>query len=238
MSKKILSARQLRKTFHYPVDVDILTECSLDVEAGESVAIIGASGEGKSTLLHILGSLEPATSGSLFIQGESVRSQNLEKLRNQTVGFVFQRFHLMEDLTALENILMPARIARRSVAKGSEAHQHALELLERVGLSSRADFQAKLLSGGERQRVAIARALINNPSLVLADEPSGNLDTASSEAIHRLLLSVVTPERALIVVTHDHDLASMCSRRLHLKSGTLHPIDTCATPSSTTWINN
>lgn len=221
----LLTAREVRKSFRHPIVVDILCGCSMEIETGESVAIVGASGEGKSTLLHVLGSLEPATSGSIYVKGESIRAQNLDVLRNQTIGFVFQRFHLLEDMTALENVLMPARIARRDCRKGSKAHREALELLERVGLSARADFPAKLLSGGEQQRVSIARALINNPSLVLADEPSGNLDSAASSSIHQLLLSTVTPERGLVVVTHDRDLAALCDRRLELRAGLLHPMD-------------
>lgn len=218
----ILEAKDLYKSFHHPSPLHVLRGLSLQVQAGEKVAIMGKSGEGKSTLLHILGSLEKATSGTIALCGNEYHTSDLAELRCGRIGFVFQSFNLLEEYTALENVLMPAKIARKNISKGSPAHTRALSLLEWVGLSSRAHFPAKLLSGGEKQRTAIARALMNDPSLLLADEPSGNLDSSTSQAIYDLLLSCTEKQgKALIVVTHDPALAALCDRTLILKDGVL-----------------
>ncbi len=210
----ILEAKQLMKRFSKPTVVDILKGVDLSVEAGETVAIMGASGEGKSTLLHILGTLEDPSSGELLIAGKSKVSPSM---RNAQIGFIFQSFFLLEDYSTLDNVLMPARIGRR---KNQETR--ARELLHRVGLSHRSDFPAKLLSGGEKQRVAIARALCNNPDLIFADEPSGNLDHANSSAIHDLLMRLVQEEgKTLITVTHDQTLAGLCNKTYRLQDGLL-----------------
>jgi lipoprotein-releasing system ATP-binding protein len=173
--------------------------------------------------LQILGTLENPCSGSIEIAGQLVTRRNAARLRNQQIGFIFQSFHLLEDYTTIENVLMPARIGRKSVSSASEARQRAEGLLAKVGLSGRADFHTKFLSGGEKQRVAVARALCNNPGLILADEPSGNLDHVNSSHMHELLIHLATDEqKGLIIVTHDQELAKLCQRHYTLKSGVLH----------------
>ncbi|NNM44234.1 MAG: ABC transporter ATP-binding protein [Chlamydiae bacterium] len=223
MTKKlIVEAKNISKTFLTPTPLTILRDLCLEVEEGTSLAISGKSGEGKSTLLQILGTLEKSSQGSLQICGQSVTKNNISLLRNQYIGFIFQAFHLLEDYTALENVLFPAKIARKDISKGSESYEHALFLLEEMGLTARAHFLVKTLSGGEKQRVAIARALCNDPPLLLADEPSGNLDQANSSAIHQLLINCVKKwKKTLIVVTHDKKLASLCDRELLLENGKL-----------------
>lgn len=206
----ILKVKNISKSYG---KVQVLSNLSLNIEEGESIAICGRSGEGKTTLLHILGTLEQPDSGELEIQGKLITRANATTLRNQHIGFVFQSYNLLEDFTTLENVLMPARIARQPVSR-----QKGLELLSLVGLEQRADFPAKLLSGGERQRAAIARALCNNPSLILADEPTGNLDRANAKQISQLLLSL---NKTLILVTHDQELAHLCHKQYILHEGIL-----------------
>lgn len=213
----ILRANNLSKSFRHPQKVAVLNDVSLQAERGESIAITGRSGEGKTTLLHILGTLEEPDSGTLLIAGVEAAPKQSPLLRNRHIGFIFQSYNLLEDFTALENVLMPARIARSPLDTA-----RALELLDQVGLADRARFPAKLLSGGERQRVAIARALINDPSLILADEPSGNLDQANAEAIADLLFSLVQKQnKTLIIATHDPALAARSDKRYILASGHL-----------------
>lgn len=225
MSKQLpflLHAHQLRKSFFYPAQVEVLKGVSLTLARGESLAIMGASGEGKSTLLQILGTLETPTDGALHILGKPITSKNAPYARNHHIGFIFQAFNLLEDYTAFQNVLMPALIAGKDISKGSAAYLRALELLDRVGLSHRAYFSTKLLSGGEKQRVAIARALCNDPAILLADEPSGNLDDVTSQQIHNLLLhSSKELNKGLIVVTHNRSFATLCDRTLHLQKGVL-----------------
>jgi len=221
-SSLILKATALQKSFYHPVTVPILQGVDLEVSRGESVAIMGRSGEGKSTLLGILGTLDKPCGGTLQLVGQTVSSSNRNDLRNGHIGFIFQSFHLLEDYTAIENVLMPARIAREATHKNSPAFLRAMELLERVGLKERAFFHTKLLSGGEKQRVAIARALCNDPDILFADEPSGNLDAQNSRFIHDLLLNFVKEnQKALVVVTHNQELADLCATRYALKSGIL-----------------
>ncbi len=213
----IIKAKNLKKSFCNPQKVSILSDVSLDIAQGESIAITGRSGEGKTTLLHILGTLEPFESGQIEIAGVPHNQTNAATLRNKHMGFIFQAFNLLEDFTALENVLMPARIARQAIDK-----KRGLELLAQVGLEHRANFPAKLLSGGERQRVAIARALCNNPDIIFADEPSGNLDKASADLIADLLFTLVKSQnKTLILVTHDQALADRCTRHFTLQQGTL-----------------
>lgn len=222
----LLEAQNISKSFYHPKIVQILKEISFQISAGESVAIIGRSGEGKSTLLQILGTLEDSCGGSLYIEGEKVTPSNRTRLRNTKIGFVFQSFHLLEDYTALENILMPARIARQQTGKGSAAEERAFSLLKKVGLMDRAHFHTKLLSGGEKQRVALARAMCNDPSLILADEPSGNLDSQTAQLIHEFLINfALHPSKALLLVTHDRELAGLCSRQYELRNGILIPAE-------------
>jgi lipoprotein-releasing system ATP-binding protein len=218
----ILQAKKLLKTFHNPARVQILKDLDLTVRRGESIAIMGRSGEGKSTLLQILGTLESPCGGSLEIDGQRVSNFNKSRIRNQKLGFIFQSFHLLEDYTALENVLIPACIARTNTSPKEKAYQRACHLLRHVGLDDRLHFNTKLLSGGEKQRVAIARALCNDPDIILADEPSGNLDKETSRHVHELLLDLAnTHGKTLIIVTHDPDLASMCSVRYNLVNGQL-----------------
>lgn len=221
----ILKAVKLKKTFYNPTAVPILRGIDLEVKQGETVAIIGRSGEGKSTLLHVLGTLEPACSGNLYIANQAVNFFNKSSIRSHTLGFIFQSFHLLEDFTVRENVLMPARIQRESVKPGSYPDMMASQLLDVVGLSERADYLTKLLSGGEKQRTAIARALINNPDIILADEPSGNLDQQTASGIHELLINFAHEKgKTLIVVTHNKELADLCDRRLLLQNGLLEPL--------------
>lgn len=218
----ILKASKIKKQFFTPSPIVVLKGIDLDVARGQSIAIIGKSGEGKSTLLHILGTLEKPCSGYLEICGKNVSESSLPQLRNEHIGFIFQSYHLLDDYTVLDNVLMPARIARKPTQKGSAAYNRALELLEIVGLNGRAHFLAKLLSGGEKQRASIARALCNDPDLILADEPSGNLDHAHSQEVHALLINLAKNlGKALIVVTHDQELSALCNKTLHLKDGEL-----------------
>ncbi len=223
--KASLSAKNIKKTFRQPQEVEVLKEISLDLYPGESIAIMGASGEGKSTLLHILGTLEEPTSGELFIVNKSVDRRSSAYIRNKHIGFVFQSFNLLEDYTVLQNVLMPALIAGEEIHKGSLFYCRGCDLLAKVGLEHRMHFMSRLLSGGEKQRVALARALCNDPEIILADEPSGNLDHETSSWIHKLLIhSVKELNKSLIIVTHDEELAGLCDRKLNLCEGYLTEI--------------
>lgn len=218
----ILVAEHIKKSFLDPKRLDVLSDISLTLLAGESIAICGRSGEGKTTLLHILGTLETPDAGRLMIADNEVTLRNAHRLRQHYIGFIFQSFNLLEDFTTLDNVLMPARIARLSTDANSAAYQNAIDNLREVDLLNRAQTPAKLLSGGERQRVAIARALCNDPALILADEPSGNLDHANAQRIGELLMRCVNAKKkSLILVTHDPDLSTLCSRRYLLKDGLL-----------------
>jgi len=209
----ILEADEICKSFD---QLEVLKGVSLEVHPGETIAIMGKSGGGKSTLLHILGTLETPSKGLLKICGQ-IPGRDVSSLRNRHVGFIFQAYHLLEDFTALENVLMPIKISRK------EAPQRAKQLLKEVGLEGKEQVLAKYLSGGEKQRVAIARALANEPDLLLADEPTGNLDRAYSLEIQNLLLSKAKQfGKALILVTHDEEFARKCDRILFLKEGRLY----------------
>lgn len=219
----VLTARDIRKD--YPSgqgQLQVLNGVDLQVRRGELVAIMGASGAGKSTLLHILGMLEEPTSGQLVVNQTDVVSLNevsLARFRNRHIGFVFQHHHLLPEFTALENAMMPALIARR----GDAMRDATIDLLSAVGLEHRMDHRPGELSGGECQRVAMVRALIMQPQIVLADEPSGNLDEAASAALHALLRDVAQRnQQAFLVMTHDERLASSMDRRGYLESGVLH----------------
>jgi lipoprotein-releasing system ATP-binding protein len=214
----------LRKSFRSPAGgvLEVLRGVTFSVAAGEMLAVMGASGAGKSTLLHVLGGLEAADEGSARLgEFEITRAGVAEQLRfrNARVGFVFQFHHLLPDLTAAENVALPLLVARRN---GREAHDAALRMLERVGLIERAAHQVGEMSGGEQQRVAVARALISEPRLVLADEPTGNLDARTGQEIGALLLSLCRAQRAAVVVaTHNEQLARTCDRALLLAGGRL-----------------
>lgn len=213
----ILKAENIWKTFKTPEKLDVLKGVSLSVSRGESIAICGRSGEGKTTLLHILGSLEEPDQGTISIAGKEWKPSTAHQIRNEHIGFVFQSYNLLDDFTVLENILMPSRIGRRPLDPAQGLHW-----LKRLNLASKAHLPAKLLSGGEKQRVAILRALTNNPDLILADEPSGNLDRAHAEQVGQLLLTLVREEKkSLILVTHDPELAGLCDRKYILSEGHL-----------------
>ena len=217
MNEVILKAENLKKTFSNPQKCQILKGVSLTVHAGETIAIMGPSGVGKSTLLHILGTLDTPTDGSLEIRGKNALGEASAALRNQHIGFVFQNYNLLDEYSVLDNVLMPTKIARVS---GKE--EHAKKLLEEVGLEGHLNHLAKQLSGGEKQRAAIARALCNNPDLILADEPTGNLDDANSDRIHEILISSAKNlNKGLIVATHNHELAKQCDFIYTLHGGKL-----------------
>jgi lipoprotein-releasing system ATP-binding protein len=221
MTDPVLSARDIHKSYVMGrKKVEVLLGVSLDVTAGEFVALRGASGAGKSTLLHLLGGLDRPDSGKIVLDGQQIErlsASALTRLRNRRVGLVFQAYHLLPELSALENVCLPARMARASV---SATRAKAVELLRRVGLAERVEHRPYELSGGEQQRVAIARALINDPAFLLADEPTGNLDSHTGDEIMRLLLDLQT-ERAmtLIIATHDNDLAATAPRVVQLADG-------------------
>jgi lipoprotein-releasing system ATP-binding protein len=217
----LLSIRNVFKSyFLHGKRIDVLRGVSLDIERGELVSLIGASGAGKSTFLHVLGTLDMPAAGELLFDGRSVFAMNdaeIAEFRNRTIGFVFQSHYLLPEFTALENVAMPALIQRRD---RTESYAHARELLERVGLGNRVEHRPGELSGGEAQRVALARALVLKPAVLLADEPTGNLDPATGEGIHQLLREV---NRDLgitaVVVTHNETLARSMPRRLRLMAG-------------------
>lgn len=206
--------------------ITVLDGVDLAVERGEMVAIIGASGAGKSTLLHLLGALDKPTTGEVFITGRALSGLDddaVSALRNRTVGFVFQFHHLLREFTALENVMMPLRIGGTDDA---EARRRALALLDRMGLSGRAHHRPAQLSGGEQQRTAVARALASDPAVLLADEPSGNLDHGNSERLHDLFAELTRElEIAMVVVTHNRSLASRADRVLQLEEGKLSRIE-------------
>lgn len=213
----MIKASEIYKRF---VTVEALRGVSLEVAQGEVVAIVGASGAGKSTLLHILGTLMAADSGRVEIAGKDCTAMDEKELaafRNQHIGFVFQFHHLLPEFTALENVAMPALIGG---AERKDAFSRAAELVDMVGLTDRGSHKPVELSGGEQQRVAIARALINRPSVVLADEPTGNLDTASRDQIHSLLLDVRREfNQTIVMVTHDMSLADSVDRKIVMSDG-------------------
>lgn len=203
-------------------DLQVLKGVDLHVQKREIVSIVGKSGAGKSTLLHILGTLDTPGGGELIINNEKVRGMSQRQLaafRNREVGFIFQFHHLLPEFTALENVCIPAYIQKTDKA---EAEKRALELLSYLGLSARTGHKPNQMSGGEQQRVAVARALINNPAIIFADEPSGNLDSASSEELHKLLFQLRDDfDQTFIIVTHNEELAGMSDRRLEMKDGVL-----------------
>ena len=205
--------------------LSILRGVSLSLERGDALAVMGPSGSGKSTLLHILGTLDRPTSGSVRLDGTdpfTLSDAELASFRNQRIGFVFQDHHLLPQCSVLENVLVPTLVSRDTKPADTEAY--ARQLLERVGLGERLDHRPAELSGGERQRVAVARALVLKPILLLADEPTGNLDRKSAQAVGELLLELHRQERTmLVVVTHSADLARAFPRRMEMNDGTLEP---------------
>jgi ABC-type lipoprotein export system ATPase subunit len=219
-STSMLRARGLRKEYGKDAGlVRAVDEVDLDVAQAETVAIMGPSGCGKSTLLHLLGGLDPPSAGELWLAGQRIDQMSeraLARLRREAIGFVFQAFHLMDELTAVENVELPALLAGRSPRA---ARRRAADLLERVGLADRAKFLPSALSGGQRQRVAIARALANDPLVVLADEPTGNLDSEATLEVLRLFDTLHAAGQTLVIVTHDSRIAATADRLITMRDG-------------------
>lgn len=213
----MIEVRGINKSFG---SLQVLKNIDLNVQKGEVVSIVGASGAGKTTLLQILGTLDKADSGTVAINGQTIKGMNdrrLSEFRNKNIGFVFQFHQLLPEFTALENIMIPALIAK---TKESEAEASAKQLLKMLGLSDRADHKPNELSGGEKQRIAVARALINNPSIILADEPSGSLDTENKEELHQLFFKLRDElGQTFVIVTHDEQLASITDRTIYMQDG-------------------
>lgn len=213
----MIQANGIYKSFG---NVDVIKGIDLQIDNGEIVTIVGASGAGKSTLLQIIGTLEKADNGDVLFDGQNVskmNQKNLAAFRNKNIGFVFQFHHLLPEFTALENICIPAYIA--GVSK-KDATERAMQLLEYLKLTDRADHKPSMLSGGEQQRIAVARALINKPSVILADEPSGNLDSQNAKELHELFFKLREKTgQTFVIVTHNNELAQMADRTLTIKDG-------------------
>ena len=223
MNKILLQCDNLSKRYQEgTVQTDVLHNVSFTIQSGEMMAIVGSSGSGKSTLLHLLGGLDTPTSGDVIFNGQAMSglsSAAKAELRNRELGFIYQFHHLLPDFTALENVAMPLLIGKK---KTDEVQSRALEMLNAVGLGHRSNHRPSELSGGERQRVAIARALVNNPRLVMADEPTGNLDARNADSIFALLGELNQRQgTAFLVVTHDLQLARRMSRQLEMRDGHL-----------------
>ncbi|WP_300621711.1 ABC transporter ATP-binding protein [uncultured Fusobacterium sp.] len=224
MSKEILKLENVEKKYSGGVEeLHIINDLTFSVEEGEFISILGRSGSGKSTLLNIMGLLDKVDGGKISIDGQEVdrlSEEERDRLKNQMIGFVFQFHYLLPEFTALENVMLPALL--NNFSKRAEVEKRAKELLDKVGLSARENHKPSQLSGGEKQRVAIARALINSPKILLADEPTGNLDEETSEMIFKILKDINKNEKqTIIVVTHSKDLAEISDKQLYLKKGIL-----------------
>ncbi|MFB6305716.1 MAG: ABC transporter ATP-binding protein [Flavobacteriales bacterium] len=215
----MIHTKQIFKSYG---DIPVLKGIDLNVKEGEIVSVVGASGAGKTTLLQILGTLERPEKGELNIKGENLIKMNDAKLadfRNRNIGFIFQFHHLLPEFTSLENVCMPGYIAKKD---DNEVLERAKELLDYLGLSERMDHKPSQLSGGELQRVAVARALVNKPGIILADEPSGNLDSKNSKELHQLFFDLREKfEQTFVIVTHNEELAEMADRKLTIEDGVI-----------------
>lgn len=215
----MLKAEQIYKKYG---QLQVLKGVDLQIEKGEIVSIVGSSGAGKSTLLHILGTLDTPDSGKIFLHNEALHlltGKKLAAFRNKYIGFVFQFHHLLPEFSAVENVCIPGWIGGR---KKKEVQTEAIRLLELLGLSDRLDNKPQELSGGEQQRVAVARALINNPSIIFADEPTGNLDSSNAKDLHELFVSLRNKfDQTFLIVTHNEEMAAMSDRTLHMKDGVI-----------------
>ncbi|MFA6951433.1 MAG: ABC transporter ATP-binding protein [Lentimicrobiaceae bacterium] len=215
----MIKASGIRKSYG---SLEVLKGVSIQVNKGEIVSITGASGAGKSTLLHILSTLDKPDAGSIIVDGIDIQKlddKKLSEFRNRKIGFVFQFHHLLPEFTALENICIPAYIARRST---KEARNKAVELLDLLKMKDRMDHKPSELSGGEQQRVAIARALINDPAVIMADEPSGNLDSVNAKQLHKLFFELRDAlNQTILIVTHNEELAEMADRRIYMRDGNI-----------------
>lgn len=219
----ILTGSNITKTYQDgKTTTNVLNHLDISINSGERIAIVGTSGSGKSTLLHILGGLDVPTSGEVWLHGQRINDLNETQrgeLRNQHLGFIYQFHHLLAEFTAIENVAMP--LLMRKAVPIAVARQQSIELLEKVGLGHRLTHRPGELSGGERQRVAIARALVTKPSLILADEPTGNLDYANAQAVFEILSELQKDfNTALLMVTHDRQLAQLADKQLALQNGT------------------
>jgi lipoprotein-releasing system ATP-binding protein len=227
MTETVLEARNVRRQFQQgPVTLEVLQSVNLSIAPAERLSIVGASGSGKTTLLQILGGLDKPTAGNVFVDGKDIHAlgeRERGELRNHALGFVYQFHHLLPEFSALENVAMPLLVRRMNTG---EAKDRAREILKRVGLGERLDHRPHQLSGGERQRAAVARALVTQPKLVLADEPTGNLDGRNAEQVFELMLELNRERRtSLVIVTHDLRIASRMDRALEIQNGTLRKVD-------------
>ncbi|MCX7817967.1 MAG: ABC transporter ATP-binding protein [Kiritimatiellae bacterium] len=219
-----IEARGIHRRFAIgPCTIEVLRGVDLAVRPGERLAIVGASGSGKTTLLHILAGLDRPSAGSAHLDGldlYALPERARAALRHRRIGLVFQAYHLLPELSVFDNVLLPARIGRPSPSRFAAARQRARELLDKVGLGDRAEHRPNELSGGEQQRVALARALMNDPDVVFADEPTGNLDSHTGDAVLRCLFELSAgPRRTVVLVTHNPDIAARCDRAVLLRDG-------------------